>query len=494
MLMVATLIYCLFIYGGAVKLFRDSDSGWHIRNGERILDQGRLERSDPYSFSKPGKAWFAWEWGADLAMGAAHRVGGLAAVATLFAFAIAGGSWLWVRLHFAMDGDFLLAGALAPLMLTVANAHWLARPHVFGWLLLLGWVTFLERVANHPARSLGWDAGVAILIAAVWANVHGSFFLAPVLALVYAVSHMVRPWVWPLDRWEEHARARRFLAIALAAAAGTLINPYGWWLHEHVLAFLSDTRLTSQIAEFQPFPFSSADGAPMLLLLGIGAGGAVLALQQKKIARFLTAALLVAGGLRSARALPLVALVGLPIANSAIAAALRQTRSLRAPLLERLDAALAYSARLRQIDMRLNGAGFVFVVVALSLLAARTPAFASTAGFPADHFPVAASHAVEALPAEARILASDSYGGYLIYRFGGTRKVFFDGRSDFYGAAFLDDYFVLSGARPGWREIATRYHFTHALLPVSSPLVPALIADGGKVLYRDRTATLLEFR
>jgi hypothetical protein len=232
----------------------------------------------------------------------------------------------------------------------------------------------------------------------------------------------------------------------------------------------------------------------MLLLLGIVAVGAMLALQQKKVARFLTAALLVAGGLRSARALPLVALVGLPIANSALSAALRQTRSLRASLLDRLDAALAYSARLRRIDMRLNGAGFMLAAAALSLFVVSRPAFTASAGFPGGHFPVAAARAVEALPAEARTLSSDSYGGYLIYRFAGKRKVFFDGRSDFYGAAFLDEYFVLSGARPGWREIAARYQFTHALLPVSSPLVPVLIADGGNVLYRDQAATLLEFR
>jgi hypothetical protein len=322
--------------------------------------------------------------------------------------------------------------------------------------------------------------------------VHGSFFLAPSIALIYAVSHLVRPWIWPLHTQAEHARARRYLFIALAAAVGTLLNPYGWNLHAHVFAYLWNDRLTSQIAEFQSFNFHDKDATQMVLVMALAALGGVLALTQKKVAHFLLAALFVWGGLRSARAVPLVALLILPIANSAIAGALRQTRSLRQPLLSRLDAALAYSARLRRIDLHFNGAGFVIVALALSLFVLRTPAYSSGVGFPATTFPVAAAHVVEQLPADARILSSDSYGGYLIYRFAGSRKVFFDGRSDFYGADFLDRYFVLSAARPGWRDIVAQYHFTHALLPTSSTLAGALSQAGWSTLYQDGVATLLE--
>ena len=191
MIMVATLLYCLFLYGGGQfvtgdSLLRDSDTGWHIRNGEAIIAQHALPVTDPYSFSKPNQPWFAWEWGADVVMGAANRLGGLKAVTALFAFAIACASWLWVRLSFAMDGDFLLAGLFAPLMVTTVSPHWLARPHVFGWILLLGWVIYLERVgrASSPRETGAFGAWAGqeaypTLFAALWANVHGSFFLRP---------------------------------------------------------------------------------------------------------------------------------------------------------------------------------------------------------------------------------------------------------------------------------------------------------------------------
>src|SRR5205823_12965485 len=86
------------------------------------------------------------------------------------------------------------------------------------------------------------------------------------------------------------------------------------------------------------------------------------------------------------------------------------------------------------------------------------------AGFPTDQFPVAAATEVEKLPPQARILAPDKFGGYLIYRFGGERKVFFDGRSDLYGADFLRQYARLTQLRSGWRTQLDEFGFTHALL------------------------------
>ena len=510
MLAAATLIYCLFLYGAGEKLFRDSDTGWHIRNGESILMNGALPHTDPYSFSKSGQPWVSWEWGSDVLMGLADRMGGLRAVTALFSVTISGCSWLWCRLNFAAGGDFLVTGALAPLMVTTTSVHWLARPHVFGWVLLLGVVIWMEKWAGllekgGPAGGPAADRGVRptfafaslLLVAgvsALWANLHASFFLFPVIALIYAASHLVRPLIWPLDDPAERAKAAWFIYVALAALAGSLVNPYGWYLHAHVFEYLWNDQLTSQIAEFQSFNFHLPDATQMALTMGLAGAGCIFALSQKKLAHFLLAAMLLWGGLRSARAIPLVALLLLPLANGAFAEALRNAGGLRQPVRRGLNAALAYSARLRQIDLRLGGWAFSAVVIAGCLLLLQTPAYSRRIGFPAQTFPVAASAAVEELPPGARILASDSFGGYLIYRFNGARKVYFDGRSDFYGADFLKQYVVLINAEPGWQQAASSYGFTHALLPNRSALTAALRQAGWTTLYRDETATLLEAR
>jgi hypothetical protein len=491
LLAVATLVYTLFVFGGGEQYFRDSDTGWHIRTGEWILNHHALPSTDPFSFSKAGQPWIAWEWGSDVLIGLANRIDGLRGVTALIALAISACTWLCCRLAFAVGGDFLLTALLAPPMITTASLHWLARPHVFSWLFLVSAVLYAEVVsARFRLLHLAAVAGVA----ALWANLHASFLSAPVIALIYAISHFVRPLLWPLDGHAERARARWFLWLALAALAGSLLNPYGWSLHAHVLSFLRQDELIAHVAEFQSFNFHDKDAVQVTLAMGLAAAGAVLAFSQKKLANFLLAALFLWSGLRSARVLPLVALMILPLANGAFTEALRGARNLRSSLIGKLDEALSYSYRLRLIDQRVNGAGFCALAVLASLLALSAPAFSNAIGFPSDRFPVVAARAVERLPTDARVLATDSYGGYLIYRFGGVRRVFFDGRSDFYGVEFMKQYLVLINARPGWQQIVRSFRFSHALLPKESALTAALEQAGWTRLYQDDVATLLEAR
>jgi hypothetical protein len=143
---------------------------------------------------------------------------------------------------------------------------------------------------------------------------------------------------------------------------------------------------------------------------------------------------------------------------------------------------LQYGDNLRALDCRFTG----LALVPLVLIAAWK--WMPPAGFPPDQFPVAAySH----IPAGARLFAPDKFGGYLIYRSNGRMKVFFDGRSDLYGADFLKQYSRLMQLRPGWRESWDSFGFTAALIPVDASLGPALLQLGWKESYRDSTAVLL---
>ena len=479
----ATLVYLFAMFGGMTALFRDSDAGWHIRNGETILATGLLPRVDPYSFSKAGLPWVSWEWVADVASGWVHRSWGLSGVACMYGLAIAATVWFWFRLNWVVKGNFLLACLFAAPMLSTANLHWLARPHVFGWLFLLGGIWYCESLRKQPGKL----ALAAVLgISALWANTHGSFFLAPVVAMVYACGHWFRGLLWVDAR---PSFTKSFLLIAAASLLGTFLNPYGLDLHRHVLAYLADSQLLDRIGEFQTFNFHAEGAEQIILALGLGFAGGIAALADRRPERFLLAVVLFAMALRTARTLPIAALVLLPLANGSLTAVLRGAD---VRFRKGLASVLDYGDSLRRLDCRFHGAALVPVVAVLLFAALRTPVAQAQTGFPKDQFPVAASQAVESLPAEARLFSPDKFGGYLIYRFAGQRKVFFDGRSDFYGASFLKDYGRMVQVRPGWEQQWNSWGFTHALLPRDYSLIPALEAGGWKEIYRDGTSVLLE--
>jgi hypothetical protein len=484
-----TLFYCLFLFEGYQKLFRDSDAGWHIRTGESILATGTLPHSDPFSFTRGGQPWFAWEWGADVLTGVAYGASGLGGVAFLYALAIAASTWLWFRLNWVLEGNFLIACLLAAPMLSTANIHWLARPHVLSWLFLLGAMIGVETVERSgPSLKYLFAAGA---LAAVWANVHASFFFAPLICGIYAAGHLARPLIWDLDRAEEWRKARWFGLAAAVCSAASLLNPYGWDLHRHLFTYLTNSELMARIGEFQSFNFHAEGAFQIVLTLGLAMLGGVLALGQKQLPHFLLSAVLIFAALRSARGLPLVGLMLLPIANAAITRGLAGAAGLRPRVRSAIDSFLAYSKGLRTIDAQFNGAAIAAVSICLLFALLRAPGLAAHTGFPPDQFPVAAAAQVEKLPADARILAPDKFGGYLIYRFRGTRKVFFDGRSDLYGSEFMKQYNRLTQLRPGWQAQLDEFGFTHALLPNDYSLVSALEGLGWKRVYRDGTATLL---
>jgi hypothetical protein len=483
-----TLFYALFLFQGYTAFFRDSDAGWHIRTGEMILRTGSLPHTDPFSFTRAGQPWLAWEWLSDILMGAVHQTAGLTGVAMLYGLAIAAGVWLWFRLNWDVGGNFLLACVLASPMMSTCNIHWLARPHVFSWLFFLAAVRFCESLSAPLTKTQ--MAGVAI-VSALWTNIHGSFFFAPLIPLIWAAGEWLRGHIWESEPGSQAGKVRACVQTAFIAAAATFLTPYGWQLHLHVARYLLDRDLLDRIGEFESFNFHAEGALPITIALAVAMAGAVLSLARRRLDHFILSALLIVTALRSARGLPLVALLSLPLANGAITGSLAAAKGLNPRLRRFLDTFLAYGQRLRLLDSQNGGMLLVAAICVLFALLLNAPGIVAATGFPADQFPVAASSAVAGLPLSARVFAPDKFGGYLIYKFNGNRKVFFDGRSDFYGAGFLKDYGRMVQVRPGWQTLFDQFGFTHALLPNNYSLIGVLKQQGWFQLYSDATVTLL---
>ena len=88
---------------------------------------------------------------------------------------------------------------------------------------------------------------------------------------------------------------------------------------------------------------------------------------------------------------------------------------------------------------------------------------------------------------------TDQWGDYLIYRGWPRQKVFIDGRSDFYGAAFGDEYLTLMNGHRGWENVFRKYDVNVALIPLDWPLVSLLDRDPGwRQVREDKLGVLYE--
>lgn len=473
------MMYCLTSFNGMQSLFRDSDTGWHIRNGENVLATGQVPQTEPYSFSKPGGPWFAWEWLADLTMAMAHQADGLRGVFFLYLAVLGIVSWLWFQMMWTAGVWFIPTCLSSWVMLTTCNIHWLARPHLYGWMFLL----LAALGAELAPRKTTWAqvAGVFV-IGVLWANMHGSFFLGAAILLLYSGER----WLLDDERWKT-------LGIwGGATIAASFVNPYGWHVHEHIIRYLSDNELLSRVGEFQSFNFHVEGAAGITIGMVLLGAGIALNCVQGRWARGILCAVLFAGALRSARGLPLMALVGLPLAMGAICQAIADAQFLSTWLTRQRDGVRQYNLNLRAMDTRFKGLAWAPVVFGLMVMLGQSSLFATPAGFPSASFPETLAKQIESLPSSARIFTSDKFGGWMIYRFAGRRKVFFDGRSDYYGAQFMKDYLMLPDAKPGWEPYWKQWNFTHALIPKENSLVEVLPMKGWREIGKDESAILYE--
>jgi len=281
------------------------------------------------------------------------------------------------------------------------------------------------------------------------------------------------------------ARWRLFAAVCLASLAATFVNPYGWNLHRHVIAYLQNTYLMDHIAEFRSLNFHAPGATYIELFLLAAVLGAVALVRQRAYGPAMLALALLHLSLYSARHVPTAAVLLLPLCVAALTREAENWPRLR-PLLD-------YSERLRAIDRKVLGVIPVAVVLAAAIAGVSVSARADRVGFDPARFPARAADFLEQRGLDHRVFTKDQWGGYLLYRFQGRMKVFADGRSDFYGQDFLETYATVVEVRPGWDTVLRQYGVRFVLAPPDQALASALsLSTGWKRVYTDSVAAVFE--
>jgi hypothetical protein len=79
----------------------------------------------------------------------------------------------------------------------------------------------------------------------------------------------------------------------------------------------------------------------------------------------------------------------------------------------------------------------------------------------------------------ARVFTTDTWASYLIYKNSPGQRVFFDGRSDFYGPQVGRDYVNTAAGKTGWNAVLQKYGIDLVLAEARSPLAAQLNENAG---------------
>jgi len=475
---------------GVSWLLTDSDTGWHIRSGEVILQNGRVPAVDSFSFTMSGQPWIACAWLSDIIMALAHHIGGLAGVAWVAMLLLGMTSVVVYKEAVAESGHRLIAISLTWLSMSASTIHWLARPHLVTPLMAAVFCRVLNSVEKkqNPARLSSLP-----LLTILWANLHGGFFVGIALIGTYAVGAGAEELLLGSSEnlW---VRSRKYLLAAAACALASLVNPYGYRLHLHIAQYLGTSFYFARISEFQSVDFHSFTAAYFETLLILAIAAAVWHLHSRR----LTHALLLLSwshlALFSARNIPIFAVIAVP----GVSVAMREWLDSEMWSCTFRETLREFERSVQLIGERYQSKGrhlapsFVLLVLAVFLTHPGHPKVLR-AEFDKSRFPVDAAIFLseQHLVSPIRLYSSWQWGGYLIYRLWPSLRVFDDGRTDFYGPRFVNEGLRAWDADPDWSRVLDRYQVNAALLPVDSALASVMRErDDWKPVYQDGVAVL----
>jgi hypothetical protein len=490
LLFAAVLIWSFAFGQGWSALLADGDTGWHIRNGEQIIDTRSVPHSDAFAFGSAGHPWFSWEWMSDVLFAALFRKGGLKAVSVFCGIVIAASVSVLFRHMVWRSVGICIALPLALLAVGASSVHYLARPHVIGLLFfaLAAWAIDGERA--NPGRRI-WGLPFLFLF---WVNCHGSFLAGLAMLGLWFAESLIHFWM----KKEPDRSDRRYLtrpAILLASGtAATFCNPYGWHLHAHALEYLRSSWIQATVEEFQSPRFRSENMFQYEILLIVGIAALPWLMRRREFYPVCVILLWAHESLASVRHVPLYCLAACPFTASWLQD--RWNRRVR-----RCRSGSRFQA-LNSINLtwRPWTGGFTVWPAILCIFIGATAGnqFSSEGGvsFPASKFPVKmVDRNLPCLTPDPgvplRIFSSDQWSDYLIFRLYPAVRIFFDGRSDFFGPWRGKAYLQLMGGQPDSPSILARENVETALIPADWALAGILRGDPHwRMVDKDEQAVL----
>lgn len=214
-------VFIAAIFISAIVPITSGDTGYHLKTGERILENLSVPLYDIFSYTAQGARWIAHYWLSDVFFYLTYLVAGywgLIFFVALIAAVTYGILYATARLNKVRDEIIAASLGLYGIFMVKIWSLWVVRPQIFGFLFGALILYLLEKWRLSQKR-LWLYFSVPVLL--VWANLHASVVLGIALVALYIGLFVLRNIKFP-KTWIIEA------CIAIAAALSTLANPNGY--------------------------------------------------------------------------------------------------------------------------------------------------------------------------------------------------------------------------------------------------------------------------
>ena len=370
----------LFVALAASSLapIRSNDYFWHLATGRWIWEHHALPLTDPFGIASSHAPWINGEWLFDAALYPLFQLGGHAAVSWTLAI-VAAALFSLMFLHGERSGAQLL---LIVVCWYGAEAWLRERPSAAGAVCLAIVIVLAQR---PPTR---WTIAGIFLTTVVWANVHPSVLIAPVVVALLSGARVPSP----AQPARVRARALHQMTPTIASAIALVVNPWG------IEGVLNPMRVVGAVRDFHNEEWAPSTLSEFPLFYAIVIVAALLFFWRRRTSNALVFGLLALLAIRYCRNQALF-YVALPL--------------LLAPLLPKIR------------DRLLMAAAAVVLIAVLAGAWFRT-------GIDTSKFPVDAVARLKQSRLEGRIYNTYGLGGFLIWNFYPERRAITDGRNELY--------------------------------------------------------------
>ena len=455
----------------------DPDLWGHLVFGRLILVHGHLPPRDIYSYSASGLPWHDHEWLSEVVLALCWSGFGVVGL-KLMKFAATAATIALLAMGTAETG------APIPLQMVVLTTGALAlapmiqfRPQLFDFVALSALLLLLARDSYRRAGRL-W---LAIPIFALWANLHGGFFVGLAVLAVYTAVTAIED----VAAGNGLARATHLGGVAGGCVLATLLNPDGIGNWFTVMHTLGNPLTRSIVSEWQPLLFKIAEEwhkSPKtainfaLAIVPFAALALCFAIRPRgrDLALVVIAAMMGVAAYLAVRNMALAVIASItPLCRHA-ALALETTR---------FGNPIAPAPRKRSHEMAV-GAIALAMALATGLFSRNLPD-----GYPQ---PRGAVEFMRAQRLHGNVLADFGWGEYLIFHLAPQSRVFVDSRYDMvYPQPVLADYLDFFLVRPRAAAVLGAYPHDFVLLRTASSGYGFMMAQPGwRIVYSDKTAAL----